>query len=128
MIELSGVKDALLRQAVREGMFDKRVTSDDIRRLKSTGAVSQPKLPRAPRRHTPRLQALAHLALAEISIRTAVSRVSSVRRVIDKHGLAGIRGFEVTRFKRALKELYAEVAAADPALASEAIKVLRGEK
>jgi hypothetical protein len=122
--ELVKTSDALLRKAVKAGLFDHEVTSLDLEQFKRRGLVS--------RKETTATKAivsqvLTKLERAEHAINTAVGRVSALRSFMDRHDLSLPRGPQVQNLEHTFKLLCAEVAATDPKMLERALKPLRGE-
>lgn len=124
MVEITKTKDSLLKKAAKEGMFKKGVSTRQIIKLRETGTVQKPPAPVVTEKDKIKKQ----LADAAAATDKAVGHVSKARDLMERHNISQVKGIEVRKLKRALRELCAEIAAANPDMVEDALAVLRGER
>lgn len=122
--ELVRTDDALLRKAAARGMFDKKVSSNDIRRLRQTGQIPAPKK-EAPKTDIEKL--MAQIVIATECMDNAALAINRATRIMDETNVHSPRGKEVGKFTRSFEKLCASVATTLPATSKRAFAILRGE-
>lgn len=126
--EIVSADDSALKTAAKSGLFTEyEITKRTIAGFKRTGQL--PAIKKSEKKSSTALSKVrSELQKAEKAINTAVGHVSKARKLIEDNAITDVRGPEVRAFKKQFELLCAEIAAANPDLLDNALKVLRGEK
>lgn len=127
MLEIAKTDDRLLKKASKAGVFGRPITAREIRSMRQTGI-----LPGTAPEKKPRLTTLQKIkqefGAASEAMHIASRHINDIRALMEDHAIVQVKGLEINKFFHELRHLCAEVAAADPEKAEEAIAILQGRK
>ena len=123
--EIVRTPDALLREAAKQGMFDEKVSTRQIRELRRTGKVPVKVEPPRPTTDLQRIKVL--MGDADSHICKASLKVGEILAIMEDSGITDAQGPAAKSLIQSFEKLCTKMAAANPSTSKRAFAILRGE-
>lgn len=124
--QICGTPDEILAKGAKAGLFDKPVTSEDIKRFRRTGKVQKAIVNKAAKTDLGKIRAA--MILAESHITKASLKIGEITSIMEDAGIADAKGREATALVKSFEKLCIKMATANPETSKRAFAILRGEE
>ncbi len=125
MTQIVRTSDEDLIKARDAGMFDVKVSGDDIRRFRKTGQL--PKVKETPAPKTDLQKIRAEMERATQHMQSARKCISNILAIMETCNVHDAKGRQATALIKEFEKLCTEMAAANPTTSERSFKILRGE-
>ena len=125
MEEIVRTSDKDLRIAVNAGLFENKITGEDIRRFRRTGQLPQSNQPKKPKTDLQKIKSL--MVDVEHHMKKASLGISSITAIMYDAEITNAKGREATALIQTFEKLCTNMATANPQTSKRAFAILRGE-